>query len=71
MDDAVNRPAHYNQGPIECIDAMRSAFTPAQLRTFCILNAFKYIWRCTQHKDGVETNVRKAKWFLEQALKLG
>ena len=48
MDSAVN-PAHYTQGEIPCIDAMISAFGPEQVELFCRINAFKYIWRSTDH----------------------
>lgn len=66
MSDPVNHPDHYNQGGIECIDAMRSAFGEEQVRVFCKLNAFKYIWRADQ-KNG-EQDLRKAIWYLSAAV---
>ena len=56
--DPVNNPAHYRQGEIECIDAIRSALTPEEFRGFCKGNALKYIWR-EKHKNGDE-DIRKA-----------
>eukprot|EP01051_Picozoa_sp_SAG22_P012701 SAG22_NODE_1345_length_4675_cov_2.245629_5_plen_53_part_00 len=38
---------------------------------FCRINAFKYIWRSTAHKDGADLNVRKAIWFLDRSLRQG
>ena len=71
--DPVNRPSHYTQGVIECIDAIRSALapeksalTPEEFRGFCKGNALKYIWR-EKHKGGDES-IRKAIWYLEAIL---
>lgn len=50
---AVNHPSHYNQGSIECIDAMEAAFGRMAVANFCQLNAFKYIWRASK-KNGIE-----------------
>ena len=68
-DDMVNRPSHYltDENSIECIDAMVSAFGQDAVRDYCRLNAFKYIWRLYS-KDNVESNTRKALWFLRMSL---
>jgi hypothetical protein len=66
MDDMVDGPPHYT-GEIECIDAMVSAFGPERVRTFCQLNAYKYVWRM-HTKDSPEENTRKAIWFLRSSL---
>ena len=55
---AVNHPSHYNQGGIECWDAMEAAFGKEAVRTFCKLNAFKYVWRADS-KNGLE-DINKA-----------
>jgi hypothetical protein len=65
------QPAHYTQGPIHCIDAMVSAFGKHAVRTYCIINSFKYIWRCTTHPAGVTENMQKAIWFCQKANELG
>lgn len=62
--DLVNRPAHYAQGDIECIDAIRSAVK--ELKGFDAYGTgtvIKYVWRHA-HKNGVE-DLRKARWFLD------
>ena len=64
----VEHPPHYNQGNVECIDAMLSAFDSESVATFCKLNAFKYIWRSAEHEDGEHVNLRKAIWFLRMAV---
>lgn len=58
----VDHPTHYNQGGIECIDAMVSAFGKEAVENFCLVNAFKYVWR-TRDKNGLE-DVDKAIWYL-------
>lgn len=62
--NSVNHPSHYNQGGIECIDAMISAFGNEKVADFCIINAFKYIWRYT-HKNGKE-DIDKALWYMNK-----
>ena len=58
----VNHPKHYN-GKYECIEVMRDVFGEDAVKSFCILNAFKYIWRHNK-KNGTE-DLKKAKWYLE------
>lgn len=65
---AVNHPSHYNQGGIECIDAMVSAFGKEAVGNFCICNAFKYVWRAKQ-KNG-EEDLDKAIWYLNKVKEL-
>jgi hypothetical protein len=60
----VEHPAHYNQGGIECIDAIRAAVTSLNgFEGFCAGNAIKYIWRY-KHKNGAE-DLKKADWYLK------
>lgn len=60
--DPVSFPAHYNQGGIECIDAIRSALSPAEFVGFCKGNAIKYTWR-SERKGGPD-DLRKAAWYI-------
>ena len=66
--DAVNHPSHYNQGKYECIDVMVETFGKEATKHFCLLNAFKYVWR-TGEKNGAE-DVKKAIWYLDKFLEL-
>ena len=68
IEEAI-RPSHYNQGSIECIDAMVSAFGNEEVAIFCKINAFKYLWRLG-HKDAEEQEVGKMKWYLDKYLEL-
>lgn len=64
----VNHPSHYNQGKIECIDAMVAAFGVEAVENFCLVNAFKYVWR-SRDKNGFE-DIDKAIWYLNKVKEL-
>jgi hypothetical protein len=66
MSDAVNKPAHYNQGSIECIEAMKIVLTPEEFRGYLKGNVFKYLWR-EKDKNGIE-DLKKAKWYLDRLI---
>ena len=65
--DMVNHPQHYNQGGIECIDALKAATVGKRgIEAVCVANVIKYLWRY-EEKNGIE-DVRKAKWYIERLL---
>ena len=67
MSDPINHPAHYNQGGIECIDAIAAACTGLEgLEAVCTGNAIKYLWRW-KHKGKVE-DLRKAVWYINRII---
>lgn len=68
IEEAI-RPSHYNQGSIECIDAMVSAFGKKEVATFCKINAMKYLWRLG-YKDDEAQEIGKIKWYLDKYLEL-
>jgi hypothetical protein len=65
-DRQVNHPSHYNQGKIECIDAIQSALTPEEFQGFCKGNALKYLWR--ERQKGGGESLLKAQWYIERLL---
>lgn len=66
--DMVNRPPHYTQGGVECIDAIRAATSELNgFEGFCTGNAIKYLWRW-KLKNGVE-DLEKAAWYMERLAK--
>ena len=68
VPDMVNHPQHYNQGGIECIDALKAATVGKRgIEAVCVANVIKYLWRY-EEKNGIE-DVRKAKWYIERLLK--
>lgn len=64
--DAVNSPAHYTSGGIECIDCIKAALGDNFIG-FLIGNVFKYCYRY-RNKNGV-TDLKKAAWYLDRAIK--
>ena len=65
--DAVNHPAHYTAGQIECIDALESATTGLYgIEAICTANAIKYLWRW-KLKNGVQ-DLEKAKWYIDKLI---
>jgi hypothetical protein len=63
MRDNVNHPAHYTQGGIECIEAIKASLGNADFASYCKGNVLKYLWRY-RHKAGVE-DLQKAKVYLD------
>lgn len=67
--ETVEHPQHYNQGNIECIDAMESAFGVDEVSSFCKLNAFKYLWRAGDKINAVE-DLKKARWYIDKIIEI-
>lgn len=63
----VDHPDHYNQGSIECIEALKACMTPEEYHGFCSGNVIKYVWRY-RNKNGLK-DLKKAKWYLETLIK--
>lgn len=66
--DPVNKPIHYNQAGIECIDAIE-AMTENMSGTTAphAANVLKYLWR-HEYKNGLE-DIDKAIWYLNRLRK--
>lgn len=62
--DPVNRPSHYNQGKVECIDAIEAALTPEEFRGYLKGNVMKYVWR--ERNKGGSQDCEKAAWYLDR-----
>lgn len=62
MADAVNHPTHYNQGGIECIDAIEAALGPDGFVAFLRGQVIKYQWRLGL-KDAAAQDAAKADWY--------
>ena len=61
--DMVNHPEHYNNGGIECIDALAAATQGLNgIEAFCTANAIKYLWRW-KWKNGKQ-DLDKAIWYI-------
>lgn len=66
--EEINHPDRYISGGFECIDVMLAVFGEEAVQNFCVLNAFKYIWRHNQ-KGGAE-DIKKAVWYLNKFVEL-
>ena len=62
----VEKPPHYNNGDIECIDYIKQQLGEAYSE-YCLGNTHKYLHRF-RYKNGIE-DLRKAKWYLEELIK--
>lgn len=62
MSDPVNHPAHYTNGGIECIDAMKAMLSREEFIGYLRGNAFKYMWRC-RNKGKTQEDVQKSIWY--------
>lgn len=66
--EQVNHPAHYQNNGKECIDLMVEKYGLRATINFCILNAFKYIFRCGKKEGNPDyQELNKAEWYLHWA----
>ncbi len=67
-NDMVNHPPHYESGQFECIDVMVETQGVKAVQSFCVCNAFKYLYR-HENKNGLE-DIKKAIWYLNKFVEL-
>lgn len=69
----INSPIHYQSFVpglnIEAIDCMRAAFGNEDVKSFCLCNALKYVFRC--YSKGKNADIAKAQWYLNKFMELG
>lgn len=70
MPDLVNHPSHYETGKFECIDVMIETQGVEAVKSFCLCNAFKYIYRCNNKHSSPIEDVKKSIWYLDKYLEL-
>lgn len=66
--DAVNHPKHYTNSSLECIQVMEMTFGIDSTYDYCLMNAFKYMWR-HKEKNGLE-DLKKARWYVNHAIEI-
>lgn len=64
-NDNVNSPAHYRQGGIECVEAIKASMSQEGFRDYLKGNVMKYIWRY-KHKGKAIEDIEKAIWYLNR-----
>lgn len=67
--DAVNHPAHYTFGDIECIDAIQASLGDEGFVSFCRGTAMAYVWRAGR-KEATSQDLAKAAWYMNRAEKV-
>lgn len=70
-NDAVNHPSHYNQGGIECIDALDAMVTgyPDPVAAALTWQVGKYIWRHPFKEKPLE-DLKKARFYLDRLIEM-
>jgi hypothetical protein len=63
--DPVEKPAHYNQGGIECIDYIKQVLGLDGFIAYCHGNMIKYQHRYRYKQNPVE-DMKKAQWYLNK-----
>lgn len=61
--EQVTHPGHYNQNPLECIDAIEGSMSTDEFAGFLKGNVLKYLWRY-KHKGNPIEDLKKAEWYL-------
>lgn len=64
----VNRPIHYGQGKIECIDYIEDFLSYEEYVGYLRGNIAKYLHRW-RYKNGIE-DLKKAEWYGNRLIKL-
>lgn len=67
--EKVNSPSHYNEGEIECIEAIEAQLTREEYRGYLKGTLAVYMWR-EKHKNGFE-DILKAQWHMKRLVDLG
>lgn len=65
LPDMVDKPPHYNQGGIECIDYIEQQLGE-EYTGYLQGNVIKYLHRF-RYKNGLE-DLKKAQWYLERLI---
>jgi hypothetical protein len=68
-NDPVNRPSHYTQGSVECLDAIKSALGHDGFEAFCRGQVLKYVWRAP-FKNANLQDYQKARFYLDKLISL-
>jgi len=66
VSDVVNKPEHYRQGGLECIEAIEASMSREEFQGYLKGNIEKYVWRY-RYKNGVQ-DLHKARWYLDRLI---
>ncbi len=63
--DTINSPDHYNQGAIECIQAIEASMSKEEFQGYLKGNAMKYLWRY-KYKGKAKEDLKKNIWYINR-----
>ena len=66
--DPVNKPQHYNNGNIECIEAIQESMSAEAYKGYLKGNTMKYLWRY-DYKGKASEDLEKAGWYLNRLIR--
>lgn len=66
-DPEVERPAHYNAGSVEAIEAIEASMDPAMYEGYLKGQVLKYLWRY-RYKGKPVQDLLKAQWYLNKLI---
>jgi hypothetical protein len=67
-EDVVNKPAHYGNGQIECIDYLKDNMDYMMFMGYLEGNVKKYLHRY-RYKGNCLEDLKKAQWYLARLIK--
>ena len=67
LDTVINKPPHYGDGEIECIDYMKDNMDTMMFMGYLEGNCKKYMHRYRYKGKPVE-DLKKAKWYLDRLI---
>jgi len=67
IEDLVNKPPHYGDGNIECIDYMKDNMDTMMFMGYLEGNCKKYLHRY-RYKGKPLEDLKKAKWYLDRLI---
>ena len=67
-DDSKAPDLYYDDGSYSCITAMEKCFGKDAVQSFCLCNAFKYLWRCQKKHNTPIQDIKKARWYLDKII---
>lgn len=65
----TDKVSYYNKGGFECIDVMRAVYGAQAVEDFCLLNAFKYLYRAKSKHETPIGDLKKARWYLDYLIR--
>ena len=65
--DETDKPKHYTEGPIECIETVNAMTEQNGEGAYHRGSIVKYLWRCFDKGDALN-DLKKARWFINDLI---